>query len=135
MSVYLDTSGIYAYLVRSEERHQDTVRAFRKVLDEGRPIWSTSYVLVETIALLQHRVGLGPVREMSEDLLPLLSIEWVSESLHRKGMERLVREDRRRLSLVDCVSLEFMRSRGLRDALSLDAQFAEAGFRLLPPAP
>jgi hypothetical protein len=58
----------------------------------------------------------------------------VAETLHRKGVERLLREDRRRLSLVDCVSLEFIRARGLRDVLALDAHFAEAGCRLSPPA-
>jgi len=87
---------------------------------------------VETVALLQHRLGLAPVRDFVDHLMPVLSIEWVSEALHRKGIERLLREDRRRLSLVDCVSQEFMRSQGLRDVLALDPHFAEAGYRLLP---
>jgi predicted nucleic acid-binding protein len=89
-------------------------------------------VLVETAALLQHRFGLAAVRDLTEHVVPVLSLEWVSEALHRRGLERLFREDRRRLSLVDCVSFETMRAHGLRDALALDRQFAEAGFRLLP---
>ena len=40
--------------------------------------------------------------------------------------------DRGELSLVDCVSLEFMRAKGLREALALDADFTAAGYRLLP---
>ena len=36
------------------------------------------------------------------------------------------------LSLVDCVSFEFMRAQGLREALALDEDFASAGYRLLP---
>jgi len=135
LSAFLDTSGLYALLVQTEERHVEVVRTFRKLLEEGRTLWTTSYVVVETIALLQHRFGLPPVRDFAEHLVPVLSVEWVSEALHRKGLEQLLREDRRRLSLVDCVSLEFMRSRGLRDALALDPHFAEAGYRLLPPAP
>jgi predicted nucleic acid-binding protein len=85
------------------------------------------------MALLQHRVGLPPVRAFVERLVPVLSVEWVSEHLHRRGIERLFRENRRGLSLVDCVSLEFMRAEGLRHALALDRHFAEAGFRLVPP--
>ncbi len=131
MSAFLDTSALYALLVRTEERHDDVVRAFRKLLEERRPLWTTSYVLVETVALLQHRIGLAPVRDFVEHIYPVLAVEWVSEPLHRKGSERLLREDRRRLSLVDCVSLEFIRSQGLRDVLALDAQFAQAGCRLL----
>lgn len=135
MSAFLDTSGLYALLVRTEERHAEITRAFRSVLDSGRTLWTTSYVIVETVALLQHRLGLAPVRDLAEHIVPVLSIEWVSEALHRKASDRLFREDRRQLSLVDCVSLEFMRSRGLRDALALDSHFAAAGYRLLPPPP
>jgi predicted nucleic acid-binding protein len=46
-------------------------------------------------------------------------------------MARLFRENRRRLSLVDCVSMEFIESQGLRHVFGLDAHFAEAGCRLL----
>jgi predicted nucleic acid-binding protein len=102
------------------------------LLEQGRDLYATSYVLVETVTLLQHRIGLSPVRDLEDHLMPILSIEWVSDQLHRRGMGRLVREDRRRLSLVDCVSFEFMGLRGLRDVLTLDGHFAEAGFRVLP---
>jgi predicted nucleic acid-binding protein len=119
--------------VRTEERHADVVRAFRSVLGEGRSLWTTSYVVVETTALLQHRIGLAPVRDFIEHVLPVASVEYVSEALHRRGVGRLIRGDRRRLSLVDCISFEFMNERGLRDALTLDEQFQEAGFWVLPP--
>lgn len=132
MSAFLDTSALYALLVRTEDRHADVLRAFRGLLDGRGPLWTTSYVIIETVALLQHRIGLDPVRDFTEHVVPALSVEWVAEALHRKGLERLVREDRRRLSLVDCVSMEFMRSEGLHDALTLDGHFAEAGFRVLP---
>lgn len=132
MSVFVDTSGLYKLLVRTEERHTEVVRVFRRVLEEGRTLWTTSYVIVETVALLQHRLGLAPVRDLVEHLVPVLSIEWVTEALHRRGIEHLLRESRRRLSLVDCVSLEFMRSQGLHDVLALDPQFTEAGYHLLP---
>lgn len=49
-----------------------------------------------------------------------------------KGVERLLREDKRRLSLVDCVSFEFLRSTGIEDVLGLDPHFEAAGYRLLP---
>lgn len=132
MSLFVDTSGLYALLVRTEEKHSEVVEAFRRALDEGRVLWTTSYVIVETVALLQHRLGLAPVRDFVQHLMPVLSVEWVPEALHRKGMVRLLREDRRQLSLVDCLSIEFMGSQGMRDVLALDPHFTEAGYRLLP---
>ncbi len=98
-------------------------------------MWTTSYVVLETVSLVQSRVGLVPLRDFAENLMPMLSVTWVTEDLHRRGFDRLIRENRRHLSLVDCVSFEFMRERGLREALALDADFAEAGFRILPAAP
>ena len=46
-------------------------------------------------------------------------------------MRRLSRENRRRLSLVDCVSLEFMRQHSIEDVPGLDRHFEQAGLSLL----
>lgn len=135
MSVFADTSGLYALLVGSEDSHAEMLEAFRSILAAERQLWTTSYVLVETIALLQRRVGLEPVRDLDEHIVPLLSVSWVSETLHRRAMRRLSRENRRQLSLVDCVSLELMRRQGISDVLGLDRHFVEAGYRLLGTAP
>ena len=132
MSAFVDTSALYAFAVSTEEEHTDVVAAIGALLDARRDLRTTSYVVVETTSLLQARFALASVREFVQRLSPVLSVEFVSEMLHRKGVERLLREDRRRLSLVDCVSFEFMRAEGLREALTLDADFAMAGFRLLP---
>jgi predicted nucleic acid-binding protein len=129
---FADTSGLYALLVRTEDGHADVVTAFERLLKARRELWTTSYVLVETIALLQHRIGLAPIRDLIEKILPLFSVDWISSDLHLKGVERLLREDKRRLSLVDCVSFEFLRSAEIEDVLGLDPHFEAAGFRLLP---
>jgi predicted nucleic acid-binding protein len=134
MSVFVDTSALYALLVASEERHAEVKSAFARLLKAARPLVTTSYVLVETTALLQHRIGLDPVRDLTTHVVPLLENEWVGEALHREAMQRLLREDRRRLSLVDCVSLELMRRRGIDEVLALDSDFAKAGHRVLPRA-
>ena len=75
MSAFADTSGLYALLVGSEDGHAGLVRAFQNILTRDRPLWTTSYVLIETIALLQNRVGLEPVRDFDEHVFPLLSVE------------------------------------------------------------
>lgn len=132
MSAFVDTSAIYALLVRSEEGHPATVAAFRSLVESGQGLFTTSYVLVEAVALLQHRLGLDPIRDLEEAIVPLLAVEWVATPLHRKGVERLLRQDRHRLSLVDCVSLEFMRSAGIRQALALDPHLGQDGAAVLP---
>jgi predicted nucleic acid-binding protein len=131
MSVFADTSSLYAAVVRSEERHRECLALFEKLLEGGRVIQTTNYVVLETTALLQHRIGLDPVRDFDQRVLPLINVHWVSSDLHQRGMRRLLRENKRTLSLTDSVSFEFMEAAGLRDAFSLDRHFADAGFRLL----
>ena len=132
MSVFADTSAFYALLVRTDAAHEAVRRAFTTVLDNDRPLWTTSFVIVETMALLQHRVGLQAARDLDEDLLPLVRVHWVDEPLYRLGAERLWREDRRNLSLVDTISFEFMRTHAIHTALAVDPDFAKAGFTVIP---
>jgi predicted nucleic acid-binding protein len=132
VSVFVDTSALYAFLVESEGAHPEVVRAVSQVLQEGRRLRTSSYALVETSALLQRRIGLPAVRDLQARLAPLLSVAWVDRALHERAVRRLFQADRRSLSLVDCVSFELMSAEGIRDALTLDRHFTEAGFRAMP---
>ena len=132
MSVFADTSALYPLLVRNEAGHGAAQSAFERLLETERPIWTTSFVLVETMALLQHRIGLAAARDFHDDIVPNLSVHWVDSDLYHRGTDRLWREDRRRLSLVDCIGFEFMRLKGVTTAFALDSHFEDAGFELLP---
>ena len=132
MSVFADTSALYALLVRTETSHERVRAAFAKLLEQARPLRTTSFVLIETLALLQHRIGLAAARDFDEEILPVLRVDWVDEPLYRLGADRLWREDRRHMSLVDCISFELMKREGIRTAFAIDPHFTEAGFDLLP---
>ena len=134
MNVFGDTSALYPLLVKTEAAHEPARGAFARLLETARPIWTTSFVLVETMALLQHRIGIGAARDFDDEIVPTLRVHWVDEDLYRRGAERLWREDRRRLSLADCVAFEFMKLRGVTTAFAIDPHFEEAGFELMPRA-
>ena len=132
MSCFVDTSALYAVLVRSDADHDAVAGAFRAVAESGRRMVTTNYVLVETAALLQHRIGLDPVRDLDGRLAPVLDVVWVSAELHRRAVARLFRMDRRHVSLVDAVSFAVMEGEGVTEVLGVDAVFAKEGFRLIP---
>ena len=134
MSVFVDTSAFYALLVSNDESHDAVRAAFASLVTGRRLLWTTSFVIVETIALLQHRIGLDAAKDFDEEVLPAVRVRWVDDHLYRLGIDRLWREDRRQVSLVDCVSFEFMRMERVGAALAVDVHFADAGFDVLPRA-
>jgi len=82
--------------------------------------------------LLQQRLGIAAVRALHEEVMPLLQVDWVSEEQHRAGMETVLAAARKKLSLVDCVSFQTMRNRGVQSAFCFDAHFREQGFTTKP---
>lgn len=132
MTVFADTSALYALFDRDDAGHPRAAAAWGQLLAAGRPVLTSNYVLVETTALLQRRIGLAAVHDLDEHIVPLMTVRWVTEELHRRATSRLFREDQRGLSLVDCTSFVMMEAEAVRDAFALDEDFSAAGFRLLP---
>jgi predicted nucleic acid-binding protein len=97
-------------------------------MEREEPLLTTSYVLVETCALAQRRLGLEAVRAIEDDLSPVLRVEWIGQHEHSLAMSALLTARRKTLSLVDCVSFVIMRRAGVRAAFAFDRHFREEGF-------
>lgn len=132
MRVFIDTSAIYALLDRDDENHQKAKTIWVGLLRNEDALVTSNYVLVETFALIQHRLGMDAVRGVQNDILPLVNIEFVIPELHRSGVSALLSASRRNLSLVDCVSFEMMRTMEIKTAFAFDPHFREQGFHILP---
>lgn len=128
MSVFVDTSALVAVLHAGDENHTRAARSFRALLESDEELVTTSYVLVETVALLQHRFGLAAVRGFQDAVVPVLGVVWVDAELHAEGAAALLTAGRRELSLVDCVSFACMRRQGLTRAFHFDRHFRDQGF-------
>jgi predicted nucleic acid-binding protein len=128
VSVFVDTSALLAVLNAGDENHARAARVFRGLLQSGEVLVTSNYVLVETMALLQHRFGLAAARGFQDDVVPVLGIVWVDAELHAEGTAALLTAGRRDLSLVDCVSFACMRGQGLTRAFHFDRHFREQGF-------
>jgi predicted nucleic acid-binding protein len=132
MTCFVDSSAFYAAMDTDDRNHPQAARQWATLLAEPAVLVTTSYILVETLALLQHRLGLAAVQAFHEDVYPLLRPEWVQARAHEAAMAGVLGARRRDLSLVDCVSFEVMRSLGVRRVFAFDPHFAEQGFDCLP---
>jgi len=131
LSVYLDTSALYALLDRDDKNHAAAAETWKSLSARNEDLVTTNYVLLETFALLQNRLGLPAVRVMHQNFSPLLRILWIGEEMHGVAVAALVTAGKRKLSLVDCVSFEAMRSAGVTEAFAFDRHFAEQGFEVV----
>jgi predicted nucleic acid-binding protein len=129
--VFLDTSAILALLNPKDEQHGRARRVFDSLRAQEAGLVTTSYVLVETYALIGSRMGLAAVRAFRSDWAPLVDVVWVDPETHEAGLDLLVERKRRDLSLVDAVSFVVMRRRGLEHAFAFDPHFEDEHFSLL----
>jgi len=132
MRIFIDTSAFYALLDKDDSNHSKARKAWPALIKADNILVTTNYVLIESFALLQHRLGLDAIRDFQEDLVPLINIEFINAELHRAAISVLLTASRRDLSLVDCASFELMRSLGIKAAFAFDPHFREQGFVLIP---
>jgi predicted nucleic acid-binding protein len=130
--IYVDTSAFLATLDADDKNHVSAKQQWIELILSEATLVCSDYVLIESLALVQHRIGLAAVRVFQEDIFPLLNIEWVDESTYRSGIAAVLTAARRDLSLVDCISFEVMRRLGIHSAFTFDNHFKEQGFTCLP---
>lgn len=131
MKVLVDTSALFALLDADDQYHSEAKQILQSLAQQSAELITTNYVVLETIALLQNRLGLQAVEDFVQRLKPLLTIIWVDEETHQKAESLLLAKRRRRVSLVDCVSFTVMREFGIAVAFASDQHFVTEGFSLL----
>ncbi len=65
--IFVDTSAIYALADRRDTNHLDAAHRFDTLLQSGRRPFTHSYVLVESMALLDRRLGAGRAKPLVVD--------------------------------------------------------------------
>lgn len=133
-TVFVDTSALYALLDADDDRHPQAASGWLRLLDgiESGVLSGVTHhgVVVEASALVQRRLGMAATRRLHDDLLAVLTVEWVDEALHERAMTAMLAAGRRDVSLVDWTSFEMMRARGIDHALAFDSDFDDRGFGL-----
>lgn len=130
MTVFADTSALFALLVQDDSMHVRAKLNFEHFAQVNTSLLTSSYVLLETLTLLQRRVGLDALWGFNRKIFPILNIVWVDEAWHGRAVERLHSERNRGVSLTDCLSFEIMEARDIGTAFTFDRHFTERGFEI-----
>lgn len=125
--IFLDTSAIYALADKADPHHETAYKKFNLALKSWEIFLIHNYILVESTALLQARLGLRPALLFLNDA-KAFDMEWVDLALHHEAEKELERIGKRGISLVDCASFIVMKRRGVSKALAFDPDFRDQGF-------
>jgi len=131
VSVFVDTSAFFALMDADDANHEMAKNTWQLLLDHRRRLICSNYIAVETVALLQHRLGLESVRSFVHDILPVVQVEWVTEADHAAALSLLFTTGRRRVSFVDCTSFVIANREGIREAFCYDPHFEQFGFQIV----
>lgn len=126
--IFVDTSALYALADRSDRNHDEARLRFSAALKSAEALLTHNYVLVESIALIQNRIGIAAALDLARTANNF-EIEWVDAKLHQEAIRALARSPKRRISFVDQISFLVMRGRNVETALAFDRDFEREGFR------
>lgn len=133
MRTFVDTSALYALLDEDDVNHDRAAQWFTETARDQEVLLTThSYVVVESSALTHRRLGSKAVRVLFDAFIPVLSVFYVDEDLHRQSVAGYLAALDKRISFVDRVSFQTMRRLGLDRAFAFDRDFENEGFHVVP---
>lgn len=130
MNIFVDTSAFYALMDADDQNHakaRERLETIRR--DDHRPI-THNYITVETVAILQNRLGLRAVEDFERNLLKPVTVEWIDEPLHQNALNTCITTQKRSVSFVDHVSFMFLREHSIGTVFGFDSDFEDQGFEL-----
>jgi len=133
LKIFIDTWGWLTLRDRDESRHGDVKEFYQQLRDENEMIYTSDYVLDETITLVFKRL---PFKTAKESLAKLdkaieqgyLQVEWVTpERFEKAKILRFKYQDKPKISFTDLSSMVVMEELGLKDIITGDEHFEHVG--------
>ena len=128
----VDASAYFALLDQDDANHSQALTISRRLIAEGWRLFTTSFVLAETHALLLNRLSQAIatrfLREMEHSPTTLV---WVTPADVERAKAIIYQYDDKDFSLTDATSFAVMERLAIRLAFTFDRDFAQYGFTAL----
>lgn len=131
--VFVDSSGLYALADRRDSYHAQAEERVRKLIESGARLVLTDYIVDEACTLAKVRAGSDAALRLLEIVERSRAIDmfWISVEHFEAAKALFRRRADHGYSFTDCTSFVVMDKLRIRDALTSDHHFVEAGFRIL----
>ena len=128
--IFVDTAFVLA-LVNERDQYHERAQELADFLD-GQELLITDAVLLE--------IGNALVRGFKKQAIDIISdfveseeveVVYYTPQVFEKAFSMYKKYSDKEWSLVDCISFVIMQERGIKQALTFDAHFQQAGFKVI----
>jgi predicted nucleic acid-binding protein len=132
--LFLDTGFLIALEAEDDEHHLAARQHWNELMKAPPRLVTTTYIFDEVVTFFNSRNRHPKAVEIGQRLLrsPRISMVPVDAPLFGAGWRYFQDRPDKRYSLTDCISFIVMEQEGLREALSFDGHFNQAGFVRMP---
>lgn len=125
--IFVDTSGLYAWVNKNDPWHQSMCALPAK---KNTRIVLSDYIVDEACSLFVARKIPHQRRRLFHllDHSAIVQFQWIGADLFNEAKDWMLRHEDQPLSFTDCTSFACMRKLGLREVASTDRHFLSAGF-------
>lgn len=130
LEIFVDTGGFHSLLVKSDAQYEPATRFVRQATERHLRFVTTDYVVDETATLLLARGHTAVADRLFRAAFDSRAcrVIWMDPDRFDRARGLFVRHMAHGWSFTDCASFVVMRELHLREALTQDAHFREAGF-------
>ena len=130
----MNTAGSLACADAADPKHRASTLARDKWLEAGGGFVTTDYVADETLTFLRLRLGLKAAEDWWTQVDGSSRLRWELIDFGRTDKARawFFRYRDKEFSFTDCTSFIVMKELRIREALTTDHHFVQAGFAIRP---
>lgn len=133
-TLFVDTGAWFALVDKSDQHHNQAVKAYPRLLSSYHHLTTTNLVIAETYILIRHAIGHNPAIYFLKNIAasPRVVKIYSNSTLEEAAEAILFKYQDQSFSYTDAVSFALMKQFEIKKAFSFDRHFATAGFMLIP---
>jgi len=131
--LFVDTAGWMACADAASPAHARATAARDRCLEQKGVLVTTDYVMGETLTLIRFRLGLSAAEAWWKQVEGSARLRWepITPERAEKALHLFFRYADKDFSFTDCTSFVVMQQLRLKQALTTDRHFKQAGFQVV----
>lgn len=131
--VFVDTSGWVALFIKNDSNHVNAVSSYERLRESGSLLYTSDYVIDETITTILSRAGKKKSIQVGEILFStrLLTVLPITPQYFTDSWKIYKAYLDKNFSFTDATSLALMKKLGISRMIGFDQEFRRVGIELL----